>query len=92
MPRLPIELGKTRVCTCTRTHSHTRSPTNFKQGVEAQGRDAKMSLAVANSYLNTDEASVVLRLMLIMGTDPTVKDIAIVTPYNAQASGYRTCV
>ncbi|KAG1678763.1 hypothetical protein FOA52_012803 [Chlamydomonas sp. UWO 241] len=36
------------------------------------------------SHSNLEEASVVLRLMLLLGTDPTVKSIAIVTMYQAQ--------
>ncbi|KAG1657670.1 hypothetical protein FOA52_013764 [Chlamydomonas sp. UWO 241] len=36
------------------------------------------------SHWNLAEASVVLRLMLLLGTDPTVESIAIVTMYQAQ--------
>ena len=38
----------------------------------------------ATSFYNPMEASVVLRLLLLLGTDPTVESIAIITPYKAQ--------
>jgi hypothetical protein len=37
-----------------------------------------------SSYFNVDEASTVLRLALLMGTDETVKSIVLVCTYKAQ--------
>lgn len=36
------------------------------------------------STSNRAEASAALRLMMLFGSDPTVKSIAILTPYRAQ--------
>ncbi|KAL6755048.1 AAA domain-containing protein [Haematococcus lacustris] len=38
------------------------------------------------SWRNEEEASVALRLMLLVGSDPAVASIAILTPYTAQCS------
>lgn len=46
----------------------------------------------SQSHYNLDEASVALRLLLLFGTDPTVKSIVIISPYSAQVgrdSSYR---
>lgn len=57
-------------------------------GARGQGRHAAR---LDESYSNLAEASVALRLMLLLGTDPSVRSIAILSPYNAQVSGCGTC-
>ncbi|GFH06831.1 regulator of nonsense transcripts 1 [Haematococcus lacustris] len=52
------------------------------------GRQERGSLDARGpqSWRNEEEASVALRLMLLVGSDPTVASIAILTPYTAQCS------
>ncbi|GFH22976.1 regulator of nonsense transcripts 1, partial [Haematococcus lacustris] len=52
------------------------------------GRQERGSLdaRVPQSWRNEEEASVALRLMLLVGSDPAVASIAILTPYTAQCS------
>lgn len=60
--------------------------------IRTQGRESKgeREAGLHQSYKNEEEASVVLRLMLLMGTDPTVRSIAIITPYKTQVSSFGT--
>ncbi len=37
-----------------------------------------------SSFCNPEEASVVLRLMLLLGEDPTINSIMLLTPYASQ--------
>ena len=54
------------------------------QGIERSGKELAGQSGLSKSLFNLEEASVALRLMLLMGTDPTVQSIAIIVPYRAQ--------
>jgi hypothetical protein len=54
-----------------------QSGSDYNYSIGQEGKKSKS---------NMKEASVALRILLLMGTDPTVKSISIVTPYSAQVS------
>lgn len=44
------------------------------------------------SWSNAEEASVVLRTMLLLGEDPSIGTIALLTPYKAQVCQRQWCM
>ena len=49
---------------------------------DVDGTEAKPP--TSNSFVNLEEASVCMRLLMIFATDPSVKSIAILSTYRAQ--------